>query len=98
MVCDKLDESMREAFSMFDLLHSSHNYCHVVYTAQQCILGLFQDSDFAGDLRRLKINIGRNLVHVWKSHVRANKLDVQERDFSFSDAKNFSVHCDVVRG
>ena len=25
-------------------------YCHVGNTAQQCRLGLFQDSDFAGDL------------------------------------------------
>ena len=29
-------------------------------------------------------NIGRNLEHFWKSHVRAKKLDVQETDFSFS--------------
>ena len=26
-------------------------YCHVGNTAQQCRLGLFQDSDFAGDLK-----------------------------------------------
>ena len=50
-------------------------YCHVGNTAQQCRLGLFQDSDFAGDL---------NFVHVWKSHVRANKLDVQEANFCFA--------------
>ena len=34
--------------------------------------------------RRFEINIGRNLMHFRKSHVRANKLDVQETDFSFS--------------
>ena len=26
-------------------------YCHLVNTARQCRLGLFQDSDFAGDLK-----------------------------------------------
>ena len=34
--------------------------------------------------RSFEFNIGRNLMHFWKSHVRANKLDVQETDFSFS--------------
>ena len=29
-------------------------YCHVGNTAKQCRLGLFQDSDFAGDLQDLK--------------------------------------------
>ena len=29
-------------------------YCHVGYTAKQCRLGLFQDSDFAGDLEDSK--------------------------------------------
>ena len=38
-------------------------------TGQQCRLGLFQD---------------RNSVHFRKSHVRANKLDVQETDFCFT--------------
>ena len=33
---------------------------------------------------RLKINISRNSVHFRKSHVCANKLDVQETDFSFT--------------
>ena len=37
-------------------------YCHVGNTAQQCTLGLFQDSDFARDLGRLEINIRRNSV------------------------------------
>ena len=33
---------------------------------------------------RLKINIRRRLVYFRKSHVCANKLDVQETDFSFT--------------
>ena len=53
-------------------------------TAQQCRLGLSQDSDFAGDFDDPKINIKRNSMHFRKSHVCANKLDVQETYFSFT--------------
>ena len=53
-------------------------------TAQQCRLGLFQDSDFAGDLKDLKIYFRENFGHFRKPHARANKLDVQETDFSFT--------------
>ena len=36
--------------------HTSENqqYCHVGNTAQQCSLGLFQDSDIAGDFEDSK--------------------------------------------
>ena len=33
-------------------------YCHVGNTAQQCRLGLFQDSDFVGDLEDSKSTSG----------------------------------------
>ena len=36
-------------------------YCHVGNTARQCRLGLFQDSDFAGDLEDSKSTSGRTL-------------------------------------
>ena len=36
-------------------------YCHVGNTAQQCKLGLFQDSDFAGDLEDSESTSGRLL-------------------------------------
>ena len=42
-------------------------YCHVGNTAKQCRLGLFQDSDFAGDLENLKSTSGRTLC-VFGSH------------------------------
>ena len=59
-------------------------YCHVGNTAKQCRLGLFQDSDFAGDLEDSKIHFLRNFVHLWKSYICSNKLDVQETNISFS--------------
>ena len=58
--------------------------CHLVNTAEQCRLGLFQDSDFCRRSRRLKTNIRWTLVHFRIAHVRANKLDVHETDFSLT--------------
>ena len=59
-------------------------YCYVGNTAQQCRLGLFQDSDFCRRSWILKINITRSSVHFRASHVCAHKLDVQETDLSFT--------------
>ena len=42
-------------------------YCHVGNTATQCRLGLFQDSDFAGDLEHSKSTSGGTLC-VFGSH------------------------------
>ena len=42
-------------------------YCHVGNTVQQCRLGLFQDSDFAGDLDDSKSTSGGTL-RVFGSH------------------------------
>ena len=57
-------------------------YCSVGNTAQQCRLGLFQDSDIAGDLEDSKSTSGgtRSLMHLRKSYTCANKLDVQKTD------------------
>ena len=59
-------------------------YCYVGNTAQHCRQRFIQESDFAGDLADSKPHISRNSVHIRKSHVRTNKLDVQETDFSFT--------------
>ena len=52
-------------------------YFHVGNTAQPCKLGLFQDSDLQETLKT-QIIIRWNLMQFRKSHVRANKLDVQD--------------------
>ena len=58
-------------------------YCHVGNAAKQCRLGLFQDSDFAGDLED-SIHFWRNIVRFWKSYISSNKLDEQETNCCFS--------------
>ena len=47
-------------------------YRHVGNTAKQCRLGLFQDSEFAGDLEDSKSNV----MCFRQSHICSNKLDV----------------------
>ena len=42
-------------------------YCHVGHTAQQCRLGLFQDSDFAGDVEDSK-SISGGILCIFGSH------------------------------
>ena len=66
--------------------HTCENkqYCHVGKTAKQCRLGLFQDSDLAGDLEDSKSTSGGTLCVFGKSYVCCNKLDVQETNCRFS--------------
>ena len=67
-------------------------YCHVGNTAKQCRLGLFQDSDFAGDLEDSKSTSGGTLCMFWKSYIYSNKMDVQETNFSFAQFNRIRNH------
>ena len=62
--CDK-----RLSRLISDIHHTCGNkqYCRVGNTAQQCRLGLFQDSDFAGDLEDSKSTSGGTLC-IFGSH------------------------------
>ena len=67
----KMDQSLWQTPESFDFLHSSQKwiqkYCHLGNTAQQCRLGLFQDSDFAGDLED-SISTSGGTLCVFGSH------------------------------
>ena len=52
----------------------------------QCRLGLFQDSDFAGDLEDSKIDLRWNFVHILKLHVRAVSHSSTESEIISLDA------------
>ena len=74
-------------FSTFDLKHSSHKRTQTILSCGkhcQTMRNGPASGLFCWRSRRLKINIRRTLVHFRKRHVRANKLDVQETDFSFT--------------
>ena len=84
----KMDQSLWQTIISFDLLHSSCKWIPAILlcgkhrtTMQTWIVSRLW---FCRRPWRLKINIRRNSVHFRKSHVCANKLDVQETDFSFT--------------
>ena len=72
------DKRLNRLISNIHHICEYKQYCHVGNTAKQCRLGLFQDSDFAGDLEDSKSASGGTIVHFRKSHICSNKLDVQE--------------------
>ena len=67
-------------------------YFHAGNTAKQCRLGLFQDSDFAGDLEDSKSTSGGNIMCFWQSYICSIKLDVQETKFSLTQFNRIRNH------
>ena len=61
------DKSLNRLISYIHHTCEYKQYCHVGNTAKQCRLGLFQDSDFAGDLEDSKSTSGGTLC-VFGSH------------------------------
>ena len=61
------DKRLNRLISYIHHTSEYKQYCHVGNTAKQCRLGLFQDSDFAGDLEDSKSTSGRTLC-VFGSH------------------------------
>ena len=70
------DKRLNRLISYIHHTSEYKQYCCVDDTAKQCRLGLFQDSDFAGDLWHSKIHFWRDIMCFWKSHNCTNKLDV----------------------
>ena len=61
------DKRLNRLISYIHYTCEYKQYCHVGNTAKQCRLGLFQDSDFAGDLEDSKSTSGGTLC-VFGSH------------------------------
>ena len=77
------DKRLNRWISYFHQTCKYKKYCHVGNIAQQCGLGLFQDTDFVWNLEDSK-SISAGTLHFWKSYVCSNKLDVQETNCCFS--------------
>ena len=59
-----MDQGIKRLNRLISFFHHTceyKQYCHVGNTAKQCRLGLFQDSDFAGDLEDSKSTSGGTL-------------------------------------
>ena len=66
----KITSGYKRSSRLISYMHHTCDYkncCHVGNTAKQCRLGLFQDSDFAGDLEDLKSTSGGTLC-IFGSH------------------------------
>ena len=61
------DKRLSRSISCIHFTSEYKQYCHVGNTAKQCRLGLFQDSDFAGDLEDSKSTSGGKLC-IFGSH------------------------------
>ena len=70
------DKRLNRLISYIQHTSEFKQYCHVGNTAKQCRLGLFQGSDFAGDLEDSKSTSGGTFMCIWKSYICSNKLDV----------------------
>ena len=64
-------------------------YCRVGNTAKQCRLGLFQDSDFAGDLEDSKSTSGRTLC-IFGSHTFVSTSGLCKKQTSVSQSSTES--------
>ena len=71
-------------------------YCYVGNTAKQCRLGLFQDSDFAGDLQDSKWISGRTLC-VFGSHtfVPMSRMCKKQTSVSHSSTESEIIPLDA---
>ena len=59
------DKRLNRLIAYLHHLCEYKQYCHVGNTAEQCRLGLFQDSDFSRDLENSKSTSGGTLLRFW---------------------------------
>ena len=86
--CNKMDQILWQTLGAFDIVHSSHKWIQAILLCERHSttkqIRIVWRLWFCRRPWRLEINIRRNSLHFRSSHVRANKLDVQETDFSFT--------------
>ena len=100
---NEMNKSMWQTFGAFDLLHSSHMWIQARFFCgkHSTTLHMRIVSSLRRRTWRLEVKIRRNSLHFRKSHVRTNKLDVQETDFSFTQfhgSWNYFSRCRFTHG
>ena len=83
------DKRLNRLISYFHHTSEYKQYCHVGNTAKQCRLGLFQDSDFAGDLEDSKSTSGGTLC-IFGSHTFVPKSWMCKKQTSVSHSSTES--------
>ena len=83
-----MDQSLWQTPESIDFIYSSYMWIQtILLCGKHCKtmhVGTVSRLRFWRRSRRLKINISRSSVHFREPYVCANKLDVQETDFSFT--------------
>ena len=85
----------RRLARLISYIHCTSNYrqcCLVGNAAHHCRLGLFPDSDFAGDLEDSKSTSSGVLWIFGKSNICTDQLDVQEANGSISQLHRIRDH------
>ena len=84
----KIDYSVWQTFSTLDLVHSSHTWVPTILLCGKhsttMRIRIVSRPWFCRRPWSLKVNIRWNSVHFRKANICANKLDVQETDYSFT--------------
>ena len=90
------DKRISRLISYIHYTSEHKQYCHVGNTAKQCRLGLFQDSDFAGDLEDSKSTSGGTLC-IFGSHtfVPISWMCKKQTSVSHSSIESESISLDA---
>ena len=90
------DKRISRLISYIHYTSEYKQYCHVGNTAKQCRLGLFQDSDFAGDLEDSKSTSGGTLC-IFGSHtfVPMSWMCKKQTSVSHSSIESESISLDA---
>ena len=86
------DQRLNRLISYIHHMFEYKQYCHMGNTAKQCILGTASRLWFRGRSWRFEIHYWRNIVHLRKSYICSNKLDVQETNCCFSQFNRIWNH------
>ena len=92
------DKRLNKLISYIHHTCEYRQYCHVGNTAKQCRLGLFQDSDFAGDLEDSKSTSGGTLC-IFGSHtfVPISWMCKKQTAVSHSSTESEIISLDIGR-
>ena len=79
------DKRLARLISYIHHTNDHGQYCRVGNISQCCRLGLFQDSDFAGEILKTLNSISGRILYIFgRSNICSQNLDVQEANFSVS--------------
>ena len=86
------DKRLNRLISYIHHTSEYKQYCHVGNTVKQCRLGLFQDSDFAGDLEDSK-STSRGALCIFRSHTFVPASWMCKKQTSDSHS---STECEII--